>query len=128
MLRALPREELRLLPDDGADVDQVFRDRQLALLEALDVEEVVDERPEPAGLRLDDAEVLAALLFRHIPLEENRCEAEHARERCPELVSDDADELRLRALAFPKPLVLILELAPAGFEPLRHPVEGVCQL
>src|SRR2546421_4655474 len=115
MLRALPREELRLLPDDGADVDQVFRDRQLALLEALDVEEVVDERAEPAGLRLDDAEVLAALLVRHVALKENRREAEHAREWCPELVRDHADELRLRALALAQPLVLLLELAPACF-------------
>ena len=83
VLRALAREELRLFAHDGTDVDQLFRDRELALLEPLDVEEVVDEGAEAAGLRLDDVEVLAPLLVRHLPLEKHRGEPEHARERRP---------------------------------------------
>jgi hypothetical protein len=43
-------------------------------------------------------------------------------------VRHDADELGLRALALPQPLVLRLELAPACFEALSHPVEGIRQL
>jgi hypothetical protein len=71
VFRALARKELRLLANDGADVDQLLRDRQVALLETLDVQEVVDEGGEPAGLRFDDAEVLPALVVGDFPLPED---------------------------------------------------------
>src|SRR5262249_39268571 len=117
VLGALAREEVGLLADDGAHVDEVPRDRELPLLEALHVEEVVDERSEAPGLCLDDPQILAALLVGHVPLEQDGREAEHARERGPQLVRDHADELGLGTLALPQPLVLVLELTPARLEP-----------
>ena len=66
---------------------------------------------EPAGLRVDDAEVVAPRLGVELARQQELREAEHARERRPELVRDRVHEVRLQALALPELRVLILELA-----------------
>ena len=53
---------------------------------------------------------------------------EHARERRPQLVRDDADELGLHPLALAELLVLLLELVVARLESLGHLVERTGQL
>ena len=68
VVRALAGEQLGLLAEDAPHVHQILRERQLPLVEPLRVEEVVDERREPASLRVDDAEVLAPFLGRDVAL------------------------------------------------------------
>ena len=69
------------------------------MLDPLDVEEVLEQRGEPARLRVDDSEVVPADGRVELALQQQRGEAEHARERRPQLVRDDADQLRLHPLA-----------------------------
>ena len=80
------------------------------VLDPLDVEEVLEQRGQPACLRVDDAEVVPPRRRVELALEQERREPEHARERRPQLVRDDADELGLPALALAQLLVLLLEL------------------
>ena len=69
------------------------------MLDPLDVEEVLEQGGEPPGLRVDDSEVMPADRRVELALQQQRGEAEHARERCAELVRDDADQLGLHPLA-----------------------------
>src|SRR5215203_5453011 len=81
VLRALLAVELRLLAEQGDHVHQLLRALEAALLDAAHVEEVVDQFGEPAGLGIDDPEVVAPRLRVEVARQEELCEAEHARER-----------------------------------------------
>ena len=98
------------------------------MLDPLDVEEVLEQRGEPTRLSVDDPEVVPADRRVEFTLQEKGSEAEHARERRPKLVGDDADELRLHPLALAQLGVLRLELRVVLLDPLRHVVERVGEL
>ena len=86
------------------------------LLDALQVEQVVEERGQPARLGPDDLEIAPRLLRREVPLEHQRGEAEHAGERRPQLVRHVADELALHPLALDERPVSLLEIGDGAFE------------
>src|SRR5581483_11576111 len=72
------------------------------LLDAGDIEQVVDEAAEAVNVGLDDAVELAPV-FARVPLlvfvvQQRADEALHRRERRAQFVRDDGDELRLHAL------------------------------
>ena len=98
------------------------------MLDPLDVEEVFEQRGEPTRLSVDDPEVVPTDRRIEFALQQEGGEAEHARERCPKLVGDDADELRLHPLALAQLGVLRLELRVVLLDPLRHLVEGLGEL
>ena len=98
------------------------------MLDPLDVEEVLEQRSEPTRLSVDDPEVVPADRWVELALQEEGGEAEHACERRPQLVGDDADELRLHSLALAQLGVLRLELCVVLLDPLRHLVEGLGEL
>ena len=58
--RALGAEELDLLAQERTEVDGLLAELEPALLDALHVEEVVEERGQTTALRVDDLEVVAA--------------------------------------------------------------------
>ena len=95
MARRLHRERPGLLAEQLADVDELLLQLEPAVLDPLHVEEVVDQRGEPPGLVLDDAEVLGPLLGAERPLPHHVREPEDARERRPELVRGVGDEAPL---------------------------------
>ena len=82
-------------------------------VDALALEEVIDQRVQAVSLLLDDLEVVRDLSLLEVALQEEARVAEDARERVAQLVRDDADELRLEPLALAELLVLEL-LLPAG--------------
>ena len=84
-----------------------------AAFEQLHVEEVAGERRQPPRLGVDDLEVTALLVGRKVALEQQRREAEHRRQRRPELVRDHADQIALVLLALAQLLVLREHLAAA---------------
>ena len=98
------------------------------ILDPLHVEKVLEQRGESARLRVDDAEVVAAGRRVEVALEQERREAEHARERRPQLVRDDVDELRLRLLALAQLRVLLLQVGVVLLDLVGHLVEGAGQL
>ena len=59
VLRALLAVELRFLAQQSRHVHELLGALEPALLDPADVEEVVEQVREPAGLRVDDAEVVA---------------------------------------------------------------------
>ena len=128
VLRALRRVQLRLLVQQRRQVDPLGRQVDALVLDPLHLEEVLEQRGQPARLRVDDPEVVTPRRCVELALQQERREPEHARERRPQLVRDDADELRLPALALAQLLVLLLELVVADLQPLRHLVERMCQL
>src|SRR5438105_9466660 len=80
------------------EVERLERDREAALLDSLQVEEVVDEGGQPPSLAVDRAQVSLLALLVEIALGQELGEPEHARERRPQLVRDRRYELRLRTL------------------------------
>ena len=69
------------------------------MLDPLDVQEVFQQRREASRLHVDDAEVVATGRRVELPLQQERGEAEHARQRRPELVRDDVHKFGLHSLA-----------------------------
>ena len=98
-------------------------DLEPAGLDALALEEVIDQRVEAVSLLLDDLEVVRDLRLLEVALQEQARVAEDARQRVPQLVRDDADELRLEPLALAQLLVLELLFPPALLERPGHHVE-----
>ena len=96
---ALRGVEHHLRLEQRDEIDDVVTQLQRLLLDALKVEQVVQERSEPARFRADHLEVTARLFGWHVPFEHERREAEHAREWRAQLVRDVADELTFHALA-----------------------------
>ena len=101
MPRSLHRERPRLLTQQLSDVHELLLQLEPTVLDPLQVEEVVDQSPEPASLLLDDPEILRPLLVGERPLSHHVREPEDARERRAELVRDHAHELRLELIAAP---------------------------
>ena len=99
VLGTLRRVQLRLLVEQRGEVDLLRGEVDALVLDPLDVEEVLQQRREAPRLRVDDAEVVATGRRVELPLQQERGEAEHARERRPELVGDDVDKLGLHSLA-----------------------------
>jgi hypothetical protein len=99
VVRALSRIQHHLRLEQIVQVGLLELELDRPLLDPLDVEQVVQQFGEPAGLRSDHFEVPPHLLRRQLAVEHQRREAEHARERRPELVRDVADELALRLFA-----------------------------
>ena len=113
VLGALRRVQLRLLVQQRGEIDLLRGEVDTFVLDSLHVQEVLQQRRQAPCLRVDDAEVVAAGRRVEVPLQQQRGEAEHARERRPELVGDDADELGLHPLALAQLLVLRLQLLAA---------------
>ena len=128
VLGALRAVEHRLFSEQQPHVDELLGALESPLLDAADIEKVVDQLREPAGLRVDDPEVMPPRLGVEISRQEEFCEPEHPRERRPQLMRDGVDEIRLQALALAQLRVLLLELQPGALEPLRHLVEAPGEL
>ena len=111
MLRALEAVERGLVPEQHRHVDELPRALETALLDALHVEEVVDQLRQPARLRVDDPQVVPAGLRVELSRQEELCEPEHAGKRGSQLVRDGVHEIGLQAFALAKLRVLLLELA-----------------
>src|ERR687887_66105 len=79
MAFALAREELGLLAEQSGDVDRLTQELELALLEPARVEEIVDQRAEPARLRIDDPEVAVLRLVVEVARQQEAREAQLAR-------------------------------------------------
>ena len=93
-----PGEQRGLLAHELADVDGLGGQRQAALLDQPQVDQVVDERGQPARLLVDRAGV--APLHRVVELArlEQLREAQDAGQRRPQLVADGGHEVVLGAL------------------------------
>jgi len=104
--------EVELL--DGAAGDSIKLER--ILLDALQVEQIVEEGRQPARLCSNDLEVALRLLGGDFPVEHERREPEHARERCPQLVRDVAHQLALDLLALAKRPVSLFEISEGALE------------
>ena len=111
MPRALSRVELSLIVHQRGHVDELLGQVEPSGLDLLDVEEVLEQRGQPPRLRVDDAEVVTPGVDVELALEQERGEADHARERRAQLVRDDADQLALEALALAQLRVLPLDSA-----------------
>ena len=125
---ALPRVELPLIVHQRGHVDELLRQLEPPRLDLLHVEEVLEQRGEPARLGVDDPEVVPSRVDVELTLEQQRREADHAGERRPQLVRDDADQLALQALALAQLRVLPLELGVVCLQARRHLVEGAREL
>ena len=71
---------------------------------------------QPPRLRANDLEVALRLLGGDFSVEHERREAEHAGERCPQLVRDVAHQLALDLLAFAKRAVSLFEIRDGALE------------
>ena len=79
-------------------------------------------------MRVDHLEVAPGVFLVELALQEQARIPEDAGERRPQLVRDDAHELRLHPFALAQLLVLRLELALAVLERTGHRVERLGQL
>ena len=82
----LALERRGLLVEQLAQVDFFQLQLEPRLLERAQVQEVADERLEPARLVGDDPEVAHAILVGNLPRQQRLREAEDARQRRPQLV------------------------------------------
>src|SRR6266496_3505131 len=98
------------------------------LLDALEVEQVVQEGRQAACFRADHLQVTLRLLWWEISVEHERGETEHAGERCAQLVRDVAHELALDLLAFEQGPVSLFEVCDGSLEGRSHRVERSLQL
>ena len=82
--------------DQRAEIDALPGDRGRGMVGGVDMEDLVDQGREAAGLRLDDVGVVLDLLGRPQPLQAERLgRARQHGERRPELVRDVEHEVRL---------------------------------
>ena len=79
----------------AAELERLEREREAPGLDLLHVEEVVDERRQALRLAVDRLQVAPARVLVEVVVHQQLREAEHARERCAQLVRDGGDELGL---------------------------------
>ena len=115
-MRALSRIQHHMRLEQIVQVGLLELQLDRPLLDPLDVEQVVQQLGEPTGLRADHLEVPPHLLGWQLAVEHQRREAEHARERRPELVRDVADELALRLFALEQRTVSLFEIGERPLE------------
>src|SRR5712691_5154598 len=95
---ALGRVQLYLAGEDFRQVERLERQREVPLLDALQVEEVVDQRGQTATLAVDDLEVPLPRLLVDVVTKEQLRESQHPRQRRTQLVRHRRDELGLEPL------------------------------
>src|SRR5205085_4924335 len=89
------------------ELEGLERELEAALLDALQIEELVDQVGEPSRLGMDQPQVVLLRLRLELAQREELGKAEHAGQGGPELVRDRGDELGLEPLR----LALLRDLA-----------------
>ena len=128
MIVRVVRYQPDLLVEQPGEVDHLRLELELPAVRLRGGEEALDETCKAPALVVDDLQVAAERARIGIPLQDQARVPEDARERRPQLVRDDRDQLGLRPLALAQLLVLDLERATTLLDGLRHRVEGPRQL
>ena len=95
---ALDGEEPRLALEHRVELERLEQDAEGAVLDALEVEEVVDERAEPLRLLDDDLQRLVPRLLVDAGVARHLGVADHRRQRGAQLMGDRLDQAGLQRL------------------------------
>ena len=113
---ALSRVQDHLRSEESVEVDGFVTELQSLLFDALEIEEIVQKRREPVCFRPDHLQVAPPFVGREIPVEHERGEPEHARQRSPQLVRDVAHQFALHLLALRQGLISLLQVREGSLE------------